>query len=190
MIHGLVGELRWVGLNYIVLDVGGVEYRVVIPLGQEKQPKVGDKIHIFTHLNIREGGADLYGFFSEESLELFELLISVSGVGPKSAMAILSVASADKIRASIAGRDPDILRRSSGVGRKTAERIILELRDKVGLAGGSGAAKLAESDQDVYEALLSLGYQKRKVEDVLREIDSSITDVRDRLKDALKRIKG
>jgi Holliday junction DNA helicase RuvA len=190
MIHGLTGELRWVGLNYIVLDVGGVEYRVAVPVNQEKQPKIGEEVHVFTHLNIREGGADLYGFFNEESLGLFELLISVSGVGPKSAMAILSVASVDKIKISIAGGDPDLLRRSSGVGRKTAERIIIELRDKVGPADGGGGAKLAESDQDVYEALLSLGYQRRKIEDVLRELDSSITDVRDRLKEALKKIKG
>jgi len=190
MIHGLAGELKQVGLNYIVLDVGGVEYRVAIPLNQEKQPKVGEKIHIFTHLNIREGGADLYGFFNEEGLGLFELLISVSGVGPKSAMAILSVAQTDKIKASIAGGDPDLLRRSSGVGRKTAERIIIELRDKVGPIGSGNMAKWVELDQDVYEALLSLGYQRRKIEDVLREIDPSVTDVRDRLKEALKKIKG
>jgi len=190
MIHGLIGELRQIGLNYIVLDVGGVEYRITVPINQEKQPKAGEKIHIFTHLNIREGGADLYGFFAEEGLGLFELLISVSGVGPKSAMAILSVASVDKIRASIAGGDPDLLRRSSGVGRKTAERIIIELRDKMGPMGKGDIAKWAESDQDVYEALLSLGYQRRKIEDVLREIDPSVADVRDRLKEALKKIRG
>lgn len=162
----------------------------MVPLDQGKQLKAGGQVHIFTHLNVREGGADLYGFFDEDGLELFELLISVSGVGPKSAMSILSIASADKIKASIAGGDPDLLRRSSGVGRKTAERIIVELRDKIGLIDKGGAAKWAESDQDVYEALLSLGYQRRKIEEVLREIDPSVADVRDRLREALKKIKG
>ncbi|MDD5710590.1 MAG: Holliday junction branch migration protein RuvA [Candidatus Colwellbacteria bacterium] len=190
MIYGLTGELKQAGLNYVVLNVGGVEYRISIPINQEKQLKVGEKIHIFTHLNVREGGADLYGFLSEEILELFELLISVSGVGPKSAMAILSVAPVQNIKASIAGGEPDLLRRSSGVGRKTAERIIVELRDKVGPMGSGDTAKWAESDQDVYEALVSLGYQRRKIEDALREINPDVTDVRDRLKEALKKIKG
>jgi Holliday junction DNA helicase RuvA len=190
MIHGLSGELKQIGLNYVVLDVGGVEYRVAIPLNQEKRLILGEQTHLFTYLNVREGGIDLYGFFEEEELEFFELLISVSGVGPKSAMSILSVAAAAKVKVSIAGGDPDLLRRSSGVGRKTAERIIVELRDKIGPLDGSSAIRLAESDQDVYEALLSLGYQRRKIEDALREIDPSIADVRDRLKEALKRIKG
>jgi Holliday junction DNA helicase RuvA len=190
MIYGLTGKLEQVGLNYVVLNVGGVEYKVVVPLNQEKQPAVGQEVHVFTHLNIREGGADLYGFLKEEDLGLFGLLISVSGVGPKSAMAILSVAPAAKIKASIAKGDPDLLRRSSGIGRKTAERIIVELKDKMGVIGSEGSTGLVESDQDVYEALISLGYQRRKIEDVLREIDPSVVDVRARLKEALKRIRG
>ncbi|PIR97950.1 MAG: Holliday junction branch migration protein RuvA [Candidatus Colwellbacteria bacterium CG10_big_fil_rev_8_21_14_0_10_42_22] len=190
MIHGLSGELKDVGLNHIVIGVGGVSYKVYIPVTQEKLPKVGELLEIYTYLHAREGGIDLYGFFEEQKLGLFEKLVSVSGVGPKSAMAILSVASADKLMAAIAGGEPDFLRRSSGVGKKTAERIIVELRDKMGGVEGGSFAALAESDRDVYEALVGLGYQKRKVEEVLREIDSSITDVRDRLKEALKKIKG
>ncbi|MBU2101172.1 Holliday junction branch migration protein RuvA, partial [Patescibacteria group bacterium] len=177
-------------LNYAIIDVGGISYKVRIPVAQEKLPQIGENIEVFTYLHIREGGADLYGFFKEDELNLFELLISVSGVGPKSAMAILSVSFADKLRIAIATGEPDLLRRSSGVGRKTAERIIVELRDKVGAVDSKGATALAESDQDVYEALLGLGYQRKKIEDVLREISPEITDVRDRLKEALKKIKG
>ncbi|MDZ4231475.1 MAG: Holliday junction branch migration protein RuvA [Patescibacteria group bacterium] len=133
-------------------------------------------------------GMDLFGFFNEGSLQLFESLVSVSGVGPRSAMAILSVASADQLTAAIARGEPELLRRSSGVGRKTAERIIVELKDKVIPTGGA-SIRFAESDQDVFEALLSLGYPRKKAEEVLREIDSKLTDVRDRLKEALRLIK-
>jgi len=132
---------------------------------------------------------DLFGFFEEGGLQLFESLVSVSGVGPKSAMAILSAASVDQLTTAIARGEPELLRRSSGVGRKTAERIIVELKDKI-IPSGKEAVKLAESDQDVFEALLSLGYQRKKAEEVLREIDPKITDVRDRLKEALRLMKG
>ena len=189
MIHGLSGKIKALGLNYVVIDVGGVAYKVYIPLNEEKLPKVGQDMDVFTYLHMREGGMDLFGFFVEEGLQLFEALILVSGVGPKSAMAILAVGSVDQITAAIAKGKPELLQRSSGVGRKTAERIILELKDKVRPSGGKEAMRLAESDQDVFEALLSLGYPRRQAEAVLREINPKLTDVRDRLKEALKLIK-
>lgn len=189
MIHSIEGKLKDMGLNYVVVDVGGIGYRVFIPLNQDSLPKIGEKISLYTHLHAPEGSMDLYGFFEEQDLNLFESLISVSGVGPKSAMSVLSVASADKLSAAIARGEPDLLQRSSGVGRKTAERIIVELKDKV-MAQDEGSVRLVESDQDVYEALLSLGYKKRKAEEVIREIDPEITDVRERLREALKLIKG
>ncbi|MEX2054095.1 MAG: Holliday junction branch migration protein RuvA [Candidatus Colwellbacteria bacterium] len=188
MIHGLKGKLIDTGLNYIVVDVGGIRYKVYIPLNQERLPKIGGDVDIYTYLYARDGGMDLFGFFSEGSLQLFESLVTVSGVGPKSAMAILSVASADQLTAAIAKGEPELLQRSSGVGRRTAERIIVELRDKVIPTGGA-SMEFAESDQDVFEALLSLGYPRKKAEAVLREIDPKLTDVRDRLKEALRLIK-
>ena len=190
MIHGLSGKVKALGLNYVVIDVGGVAYKVYIPLGEEKLPKEGQDISVFTYLNVREGGMDLFGFFAEEGLQLFEALISVSGVGPKSAMSILSTGSVDQITAAIAKAEPELLQRSSGVGRKTAERIIVELKDKVTPSGGRQAVRLAESDQDVFEALLSLGYPRRRAEEVLRELNPKVADVRDRLKEALKLIKN
>ena len=188
MIHGLTGKLKATGLNYVVIDVGGVAYKVFIPLNQEKLPKLGGQIELFTYLYNHDSGLDLYGFFTEAELNLFEALITVSGVGPKSAMSILSVAPAAQIANAIASGEPELMRRSAGVGRKTAERIIVELRDKVAGAGGSAAVRLVESDQDVFEALLSLGYSRKRAESVLRELDPETTDVRVRLKEALKRI--
>ena len=188
MIHGISGKLKDTGLNYVVVDVGGVYYKIYISLNQ-KLPKHGEQIELFTYLHTPEGSMDLYGFFSKDELELFEALVSVSGVGPKSAMSVLSVAPVDKIVAGIASGEPDILKMSSGIGRKTAERIIVELKDKVSPADGKGLAHLVESDQDVFEALTSLGYPRKQAEAVIRELDPEIDDVRDRLREALKRIK-
>ncbi len=188
MIYGLVGKLKSAGLNFITVDVGGVVYKVFIPLNQGKPPKEGEKVEIFTHLHVREDGMALYGFWNERELNLFESLVSVSGIGPKSAMAILSMAAPDKILAAISRGEPEILQRSSGIGKKTAERIILELRDKIAPLGEK-AGDLIASDQDVYEALVSLGYARKKIDEVLREIDPSLTDVRSRLREALRKIR-
>ncbi len=190
MIHGLSGKVKALGLNYVVIDVGGVAYKVYIPLSEEKLFKEGQDISLYTYLHVRDDGMDLFGFFAEEGLQLFEALISVSGVGPKSAMSILSVGSVDQITTAIAMGEPDLLRRSSGVGRKTAERIIVELKDKVAPLRGGEAVRFAESDQDVFEALLSLGYPRRKAEEVLRKVDPNLSDVRDRLREALRLIKN
>jgi len=188
MIHGLSGKLKETGINHVVVDVNGVYYKVFISLNQ-KIPKEGEQIQLYTYLHAPEGSLNLYGFFGKEELELFEALISVSGVGPKSAMAVLSVAPAEKVVSAIASGDPQILKMSSGIGKKTAERIIVELKDKVGGKEGSGVAHLAQSDQDVFEALTSLGYPRKKAEEVVRELDPKIEDVRDRLREALKKIK-
>lgn len=187
MIYGLSGTVALVGLNYIVIDVGGVKYKVYIPLNSEKVPRKGAAVDVFTYHHVTDSGMSLYGFFEEDGLNLFEQLISVSGVGPKTAMAVLSVASIERISAAIARGEPDVLQRSSGIGRKTAERIIVELKDKV--FAKDKAVRFAESDQDVYEALLGLGYSRKKVESVLDDIDPKLNDVRDRLKEALKLIR-
>ena len=188
MIHGVSGKLKGTGINYVVVDVGGVHYKIYVSLNQ-KLPKEGEQIELFTYLHTPEGSMNLFGFMTQAELELFEALVSVSGVGPKSAMAILSITSVEKIIAGIASGEADLLKRSSGIGRKTAERIIVELRDKVSPISGGGSTQLIESDQDVFEALTSLGYPRRQAEVVIRELDPEIEDVRERLREALKRIK-
>jgi holliday junction DNA helicase RuvA len=188
MIHGISGKLKGKGLNYIVVDVGGVHYKIYVSLNQGL-PKEGESIELFTYLHTPEGSMSLFGFFTQVELELFEALISVSGVGPKSAMAILSITSVDKVIAGIASGEADLLKRTSGIGRKTAERIIVELKDKVSPIDGKGSTQLVESDQDVFEALTSLGYPRKQAEAVLRELNPEIEDVRERLREALKRIK-
>jgi len=125
----------------------------------------------------------------ERDLDFFEFLVSVSGIGPKSAMGILSVGSIDRLSTAIANGETELLQKSSGVGRKTADRIILELRDKVKSYGGKEAVKMMESDNDIYEAMASLGYTVKQIKDVIGEIDPDLKNVSDRLRDALKKIK-
>ncbi|PIR98359.1 MAG: Holliday junction branch migration protein RuvA [Candidatus Colwellbacteria bacterium CG10_big_fil_rev_8_21_14_0_10_41_28] len=190
MIHGLTGKLKRAALNYLVITVAGVDYKVYVALSEDISIKEGEEISLFTYLHVTDGAMSLYGFSSQKELDLFEALISVSGVGPKSALGILSVASPDKISASIAEASPELLQRSSGVGKRTAERIIVELKDKVTSEGSGEIMRLAEADRDVYEALFGLGYKRDKIEDVLKQIDPELEDVRDRLREALRKIRG
>lgn len=190
MIYSLNGELALKKEKFIVIDAGGVGFKVFTPLSSEgKLPPIGTKIRIFTYLYIREGILDLYGFLEESDLHFFELLMSVSGIGPKSAMGILSVASVDRLSAAISRGETEILQKSSGIGRKTADRIILELKDKMSAPGGEETVKMMESDSDIYEAMVSLGYTARQIKEAIQKIDPDIKNVSDRLRDGLKKIK-
>ena len=191
MIYSLSGELKQTRGRFIVVGVGGIEFKIAVPISSESNlPRIGEKITIFTFVHVREGGIDIYGFSNEAELSLFELLVSVSGIGPKSAISILSVAPSRQIAAAISRGEAELLQKSSGVGKKTAERIVLELRDKVVVGDDEVTVELMQSDQDVIGALVSLGYTRGSAKDAVKEIDSSITDTSDRLKEALKHIKG
>ena len=191
MIHSLSGELKQKKGRFLIIGIGGVAFRVMVPATSEsKLPKLGDKVTVYTFLHIREGGADLYGFLSEEELSFFESLISVSGIGPKSAVSILSVAPVEQLMAAVSRGEAELLQKSSGVGKKTAERIILELKDKVIAGDDEIAVKYMESDNDVYDALVNLGYSRRDAKNVIDKIDKSLTETSDRLRDALKKIKN
>jgi len=145
---------------------------------------------LLTHLHVREDILALYGFLAEEELEFFGLLISVSGIGPRSAIAVMSLAPVARLKAGIAGGEADLLQKSSGIGKKTAERIILELRDKIAPGGHREIIKLMESDNDVYEALTSLGYSGTQAKNTLSKVDPKITETKERLKEALKILKN
>jgi Holliday junction DNA helicase RuvA len=158
MIAYLEGDIELLRPTYAVLKVGGVGYKVFVG------PTFGDKLHenafakMFIYTQVREDISALYGFATVEELEFFELLISVSGIGPKAAMGILSAASVDKVRASIAAQDPTLLSSVSGVGKKTAEKVVIELKGKVG-ATGSLFDNSNGKAEDVYEALMQLGFK-------------------------------
>lgn len=152
--------------NQLILDVSGVGYQINIPLStyDSLNPLVGDTISIFTHLHIRENAHTLFGFANQQEKDVFLLLIDrVSGIGPSIAMSVLSGMSVDHFKSSVANEDTEALSKIKGLGKKTAERIVLELRDKVGVtdawkAASEGVVSSAAGDAEL--ALISLGYKQ------------------------------
>jgi Holliday junction DNA helicase RuvA len=187
MIYSVSGKLVLKGANFVVVETGGLGLKVFAPARTLGSIRAADEtIKLFTYFNVRENGMELYGFLSEEELVFFEMLISVSGVGPKSALAILDVAKLDELAAAIKEGRPDLMTRASGVGRKTAERIIVELRNKVQSSKAGSVVEKMEGDADLIEALSNLGYRREEARAALGKVDGNTTDVTDRLKAALK----
>jgi Holliday junction DNA helicase RuvA len=177
MITFLQGKLVEALPTQVVVDVSGVGYEVLIPLSSfDKLPPPGQPVKLLTQLVIREDAHVLYGFMSAAERDLFRLLVgSVSGIGPKTALNILSGMNATVFRGAVAGGDVKSLSQISGVGKKTAERIVVELRDKVGAAGAWEAASakhsLSPDDQklnDAVLALMALGFKQIEAHDAVR----------------------
>ena len=188
MIRRLSGTVVMHDLGHIVLDVNGVGYLIYISNETEKT-FVGKKdISVWTHLAVRETSMDLFGFADQEELSLFEMLIGVSGIGPKSALAILSLASPDLLQRAIAQSDLSYLTKVSGIGKKTAEKIILELKDKIGRSGFEGAE--LSGDADVLEVLTSLGYSHNEAREAVKNIPAEASGTSERVKEALKKLGG
>jgi len=160
MIAGLHGKLESLGSEWAIINVGGISFQVYMPTSTlSTLGTIGEEVQLHTHLHLREDNATLYGFASAEELGLFQTLISVSGLGPKLALAMLSVMSVEKLTMAIATGSIDLLTVVPGVGKKLANRLVLELKEKIG-AGWitTPAAELAEENADVLAALTSLGY--------------------------------
>ena len=186
MIVQLTGKIVEKNLEHIVLDVGGVGYMVyVTPDTLSKTPNPGEQTTLKTHLAVRENAMDLYGFLERNDLELFKMLITISGVGPKSALAILGLADSQTLMQAISENNIDYLTKVSGIGKKSAQKIVLELRDKVGNVAGSD---MLQDDADVLEALVSMGYSAQEARNTIKHIDKNITNAQDRIKAALKAI--
>ena len=191
MIYSLSGKLAAKRENFVVVDVGGVHYKAFItPRAQQNLPAIASPIHLYSHLHVREDLLDLYGFLNESELLFFEKLISVSGVGPKSALAVMAVASVEQLAAAINEGKPDLLMRASGIGRKIAERVILELKGKLAVLQSAETIKLMESNLDLEEALIGLGYARPQVKKAIAQIDPKTTGLEQRLKEVLKKLKN
>lgn len=160
-----------VGVDHVVLDVGGVGYEVLAPQTVLEDLSVGTDSTLLTYHHIRENAHELYGFSEVEAKQLFEQLLGVSGIGPKSALAIMSLGDQQRLRGAIAGEDAAFIATASGVGKRSAERVIVELRDKVGefLAGSPTPA-----GDDAAAALVALGYNQAQAAEALRGIDSDL----------------
>jgi len=173
VISFLEGKIEHRGDKYVILNVGGIGYKVTVSpkllnILTKSTPVV--KLHIHSQLNMREGTFDMYGFQTKEDLELFNLVTSVNGIGPKSAIGILSTIEPKHLKAAIINDDADYLKKVSGLGPKTAQRLILELKNKVDYLdiGDVGDIDLGQEGQAT-EALLALGYSPSQAKDALKE---------------------
>ena len=187
MISHLTGTVIELSDKYILIDVRGVGYKVYSATDTLATLREDAPASLFTYLAVREAALDLYGFTSSEEQNIFELLLSVSGIGPKSAISILSFTSVETLKKAIGTGDTSYLTKVSGIGRKTAEKVVLELRDKlranVNMKENPGELR---AESDVVEALKSLGYSQNEARDALKEVSSEIVGTNARIREALK----
>lgn len=170
----------------LVIDVGGIGVKVAVTEAVSLESDLGSTVMLHTYLQVREDVLNLYGFASEDELSMFELLLGVSGVGPKVALATLSVLSPDALRAAVAGEEPALIARVPGVGKRTAEKIVLELRDKLKKAVGLQAlASATDVDSEVIEALIALGYSVVEAQRAVQKVPKDAVGVEERLRLAL-----
>ena len=175
MFYYVKGELVMTDPQSAVVDCGGVGYKLTVSMNTLSHlTETGQKVCLYTHFSVREDAVELFGFYDTEELSAFRLLISVSGVGPKAAMAILSLLSPEKFAVAVSSGDTKTLAKAQGIGAKTAARIVLELKDKVSAAatadGGEedvGVTDLGGIRDDALEALMVLGYQRQAAQKAL-----------------------
>jgi Holliday junction DNA helicase RuvA len=189
MIGFLEGVVRAHHGGAVLLLINGVGYKVAATKEALLKYSPGKEAAFFVHTVVREEALDLYGFETSDELRFFEMLLTVSGVGPKSALAILDIASTETLRTAIARGNSEYLTKVSGIGRKTAEKIVIELREKVGV--GSDESTLAlKGDEEALEAMRALGYSQNEARDALRKVSHEITGGTARLREALKIVGG
>lgn len=187
MIYSLSGKLAFKKSQFVVIDVGGVGYKVFVSQKTfKKLPAISSKINLLCSYHVRQDMPEIYGFLDEKELEIFDLLTSINGVGPKSALTILGNIKIDKFLSAINHNRSDLISDGWGIGKKKAERIVLELKDKVKKSGIFIDAEILDSDKDIKSALRNLGYKPKEVEEAIDKIPASIKKVEVRLKLAIK----
>ena len=175
----------------MIVEVNNLGYKIFVSPSFWVELSSGAEFEIYTHQHVREDALDLYGLKSAEELQMFELLLSVSGIGPKSALGVLAIASPADIKISINQGDPSLLTKVSGIGRKTAERVVLELRGKIktgeaGAGAGAGQNNLAKSEE--IDALTALGYSLAQAREALDQVNPEVKDSGERIREALKQM--
>jgi Holliday junction DNA helicase RuvA len=175
---------------YFIIDVSGVGYKVFSPLSNLKKIKEGDHLTIYTYLSVAETALDLYGFLNPADKTFFTLLLDVPGIGPKTALAILEKTTMSEVQQAIFADNPAMLVRMSGLSQKTAEKIIVTLKDKVESLSsrpkGKTGGEIKDSDLDAFEALVSFGYSSVEAKKALVQVDKKITDTGKIVRAALK----
>lgn len=198
MISYIIGEIKHIGEDNFVIENNNIGYFINSSFNTIKTLEINNEFKIFTKMNVREDDISLFGFSSKDELEVFELLTSVSTIGPKNAIAILSTLNVDKIKLAIVNNDIDSLTKAKGIGKKTASRIILELVDKVKKMAINDDISISNPDIDnisssgeievAREALLNLGYQRNSIDKVLSSLKDSDLSLEEIIKESLKRM--
>ncbi|HPK14244.1 MAG TPA: Holliday junction branch migration protein RuvA [Candidatus Paceibacterota bacterium] len=187
MIAKIEGQISYIGNRFLIVDVSGVGYKLFVTNEAISLSKVEESIKLWVHTAVRENSIDLYGFLDIEELSFFEMLLDVSGIGPRSALSTLSVAPVSTLRKAIASGDTTYLNKVSGIGRKTAEKIIIELKDKLKeYEGDIATSQVMQEERDILEALRTLGYSQDEAREAIKKIPSNMTEMNNRLKEALK----
>ena len=185
MIYNVKGTLTYTDANFAVVECGGVGFKWYVSMTTLKSlTSVGTQVNLFTYLSVKEDAMDLFGFYTRDELDAFKLLITVNGIGPKAAMAILSVLPPDKLSIAISSGDSKAIQNAQGVGKKTAERVILELKDKMAGIGGESTAQAVGNISSVsssgnaseaVEVLVSLGFNQSDAAQVVGAMDKSLS---------------
>jgi len=183
MIGSLDGVVRGVVRGLVILEVNGIGYGLAMTAETLTKAKENERMFVWTHLAVRENAHDLYGFETKDDLTWFELLLGVSGIGPKSALSILNAVDTKTLSRAIARNDASVLNHAYGVGKKTAQKIVLELREKV---GSIEEAEESGSDGDVVEALVGLGYASREAREAVRALSPSLEGTEARIREAIR----
>ncbi len=202
MFYYIIGDCEIIDSNTAVIEAGGVGYKLAVSantLGKLASLPEGKKAKLYTYMNVKEDAVDLFGFFDEDELKAFKLLISVSGVGAKSAISVLSFLTPDGFARAVSSGDSKAIARAQGIGAKTAARIALELKDKVAKsipssASEAGAAQFIEADvggdeyTEAMNALLLLGYSRTEASHALRGLDASALGIENLIREALAKL--
>jgi Holliday junction DNA helicase RuvA len=196
MIRLIRGVVAGRGRDYLVVDIGqsagGVGFKVNTPEPTAARFTEGAAVFLHTYLQVREDALTLFGFESEEELGIFDLLLSVSGVGPKAALSILSTLSPDALRLALANEEPALVARAPGIGKRTAEKIILELKDKIRtpVSNLEALAQMTSTDAEVIDALVALGYSIVEAQRAVQKLPREAVGVEERLRLALSQFGG
>ncbi len=169
----------------LIVDVGGIGYRVAVTDALNHSCVLGGVVALHVHYHLRENAAELYGFGEQSELDLFKLLLGVSGIGPKTALNVLNVCTLEAIHRAVGRQDADLLKQVSGIGAKTAERIVLELKGKLQL-GNIQEHYQDAGDGEIIDALVGLGYAQQAARNAVGTLDHAVQNVEERLRLALK----
>jgi Holliday junction DNA helicase RuvA len=188
MIATLRGEITQIEDNALIIEVGGVGMRAFVPTPLRGRMKVGEKIFLYTYLVVRENELTLYGFESQADRDLFTLLLGVAGVGPKVALSVLSTMNIETVQRAVFSDEPELLSRVPGVGKKSAQKIALHLKDRLKPTDTlASVAAMSDSDSEVLEALIALGYSVVEAQAAIQSISKDASDdVEERLRMALQ----